>query len=264
MNGELLDLVQISSNAKAIIRGGSSEFSQAQYIESVKFFIKGQPTFIEKLVRGKDQKFREVASSVNDWYEYLVSCDTKDVFLSLGKVEEQDINLSAFANGVPKWCMLTMKDNGSLLAWYRRWYRDEYINKWHVEFYGLPSNLLDSGIIESAEGLKEALYSRLTDIIELSQNIREESWVSFFERARKKLVDDEPVVSNHISGSYPELNHRLIETVSLAWCFGGMGSWNDSPPYSAHTAGLDEEFKRVTEGLYNIFLDVIEATVNVY
>jgi len=264
MNGELLDLVHISSNAKSFLKCGISDYIKPQYTEEVKFFIKGEPTFIEKLVRGKDQKFMEVASTVIDWFEYLKGSNTKDVFLSLGKVEEQDINLSAFANGLLKWSILTKDSKGSLVAWYRSWYRDEYINKWHVELYGLPASIINSGIVESIDGLEEEMISSLTDIMELAVNIKEESWATFFDKARNKLVGKDVTVSSHISSSYPELNHRIIEAVSSGWCFGGMGSWNDSPPYSAHVAGLDENFRKVTEKLYSTYLIAIEATVNVY
>ncbi len=264
MNGELLDLVQISSNAKAFLNGGSYNYVVPQYTESVRFFIKGKPTFLESLVRGKNQEFTEVASSVTNWYEYLKEFDTKDVLLSLGMVEEQDVSLSAFANGVPKWSILTKDNKDLVVAWYRRWYRDEYINKWHVELYGVPAVITRSGLIESTDGLKETMISSLSDIIELSKNIKEESWAKFFENAKNKLIAEEDIISKNISCSYPELNHRLIEAVSSGWCFGGMGSWNDSPPYSAHVLGLDEEFKRVTENLYSTYLKAIEGTVNVY
>jgi len=34
--------------------------------------------------------------------------------------------------------------------------------------------------------------------------------------------------------------------------FGGMGSWNDSPPFSAHEHGLSDEFEKTTSALYEI------------
>jgi len=47
----------------------------------------------------------------------------------------------------------------------------------------------------------------------------------------------------------PEINARLFYSAKISNVFGGMGSWNDSPPYYAHEKGLEIEYDSLTEEL---------------
>jgi len=51
--------------------------------------------------------------------------------------------------------------------------------------------------------------------------------------------------------SLPE-RERLQLVCEQTQVFGGMGSWNDSPPFSAVEHGLLDEFETVTAALYEI------------
>ncbi|MGY3779490.1 hypothetical protein [Isobaculum melis] len=45
--------------------------------------------------------------------------------------------------------------------------------------------------------------------------------------------------------------HDKAKRVVAATCvFGGMGSWNDSPPYSAHQLDMEKEFEEITSTFY--------------
>jgi len=82
----------------------------------------------------------------------------------------------------------------------------------------------------------------LTDIAQLAEAIGEQHWKqAFFDRALQTLANE----------SLPE-RERLQLVCEQTQVFGGMGSWNDSPPFSAAEYGLLTEFETATEALYEI------------
>ena len=42
---------------------------------------------------------------------------------------------------------------------------------------------------------------------------------------------------------------QLLKAASIADVFGGMGSWNDSPPYIAHEKGMENEYNNLSNRL---------------
>ncbi|PWE17826.1 hypothetical protein DDZ18_05575 [Marinicauda salina] len=50
----------------------------------------------------------------------------------------------------------------------------------------------------------------------------------------------------------------LLEASTMAWVFGGMGSWNDFYPSEEKAA----EYERVSEALYRAIQDAQLAAVN--
>lgn len=84
----------------------------------------------------------------------------------------------------------------------------------------------------------------LTDIAQLAEAIGEQPWKqAFFDRALQTLANE----------SLPE-RERLQLVCERTHVFGGMGSWSDSPPFSAAEHGLLEEFGTATVALYEIRL----------
>ena len=82
----------------------------------------------------------------------------------------------------------------------------------------------------------------LTDIAQLAEAIGEQHWKqAFFDRALQTLANE----------SIPA-HKRLQLACEQTHVFGGMGSWNDSPPFSAAEHGLLEEFGTATAALYEI------------
>lgn len=47
----------------------------------------------------------------------------------------------------------------------------------------------------------------------------------------------------------PEANKRLFYASNISDVFGGMGSWNDSPPCYAYEKGLENEYKNLSSEL---------------
>ena len=90
--------------------------------------------------------------------------------------------------------------------------------------------------------LVRRFHQALTDISTLAEAIGELHWKrAFFDKAARTLENE----------SMP-FEERLRLACEQSHVFGGMGSWNDSPPFSAHEHGLSDEFEKTTSALYEI------------
>ena len=90
--------------------------------------------------------------------------------------------------------------------------------------------------------LVRRFHKALTDISTLAEAIGELHWKrAFFDKAAQTLENE----------SMP-FEKRLRLACEQSHVFGGMGSWNDSPPFSAHEHSLSDEFEKTTSALYEI------------
>ena len=90
--------------------------------------------------------------------------------------------------------------------------------------------------------LLQRFNQALADIAQIAEAIGEQHWKqAFFDRARQTLANE----------SLPE-RERLQLVCEQTRVFGGMGSWSDSPPFSAVEHGLLNEFEKATAALYEI------------
>jgi hypothetical protein len=72
-------------------------------------------------------------------------------------------------------------------------------------------------------------------------------------------LQGEKVTPNYKLGVLELLSNKqqtILNSLTWAWVFGGMGWWNDSPAYNAQQLGLSSEFDTITNKLYD---DVISA-----
>ncbi|OAM25856.1 NADH dehydrogenase [Eikenella sp. NML01-A-086] len=85
-------------------------------------------------------------------------------------------------------------------------------------------------------------HQALAEIAQLAGAIGEQHWQqAFFDKARHTLANEALLA-----------RERLRLACEQSHVFGGMGSWNDSPPFSAAEHGLLEEFEQTTAVLYEI------------
>ncbi|MNC34805.1 hypothetical protein D3C75_832590 [compost metagenome] len=105
----------------------------------------------------------------------------------------------------------------------------------------------------------------LRQIGELADAIEENFWTSnFFEPARGILNEKGPAaqLSFHLPAVYKDQARTLLNAVYKAWVFGGMGSWNDSPPYSAHLHDREQEYNLLSARLYEALVQCARGAVN--
>ena len=60
----------------------------------------------------------------------------------------------------------------------------------------------------------------------------------------------------------PPDSARLFLAASAADVFGGMGSWNDSPPWYAHDLGREEEYNQLSHELFVQSRNAVVYAVN--
>jgi len=124
---------------------------------------------------------------------------------------------------------------------------------------------IDINIEKHQFDLSELTYrltSALHNIGQLAHEIQMEFWkVNFFDKGIQ-ILDDVITTENQLSNIHSVDAQRLINAISISWVFGGMGSWNDSPPYYAHQNGKETEFNNYLNTLYETMMDCIEGSIN--
>lgn len=263
MNGELLHMIKIATNSNAYLNNKDIVEEDKDRYGSVNFYIMNEPSIINKILKFKGNKFELVANGEKEWYKYLSKRRIMKSYLNLGSTSSDDINLSAFANGLSKWIVVT-KSVDINISWHKKWSFDEKLKKWHIEYFGVPFKLSNITHTKDSSELIQLLNNSLREISDFARKIEFDSWGEYFEKGITLLYSAPNKDSKVLPYSYSNDSHRLLQSILGSWCFGGMGSWNDSPPYYAHEKGLEEEYNRITSQLYNSFLMVLECIVNDY
>lgn len=78
-------------------------------------------------------------------------------------------------------------------------------------------------------------------IAELADDIGETHWAKCFFRPAYLVLTD-----NALS-----IDEKLIKAIRYTQVFGGMGSWLDSPPFSAEIHQKTTEYDQLTDALYD-------------
>lgn len=260
MNSELLHIVKIVVNGNSYINKKSFISKNTEHIASVKFYVVKNSSKLMKLLK-KKVKFSKVASNEVDWYEYLVRSGCKRLYLDLGMTYADDRNLSAFANGLRKWRIVASYSDYSI-SWHKRWRYDNNTRKWTVEYYGKTVDKFHPHPTEEESKVFERLDNSLREISDFAEVIGFDWWSKYFYLGREKLKIETKKESDIIPESCDELYFKLLNAISCSWGFGGMGTWNDLPPYYAHEKGLDEEYDKVTNQLYESYMKTLEWLCN--
>lgn len=268
MNGELLHMAMLTAFGNQYICDSNSNcvIFKEQYMERVQFIKKEDNRNFRLLKRLFPNNTNKIlASSEKEWFRYLKENGCKSIkFIICGK-KIDDHNLIAFANGVQGWYINCIFNDYSEI-WVRDWQLDSKScpTKWNIYYYGAKTKLYNPH--DSTDGLdllKKQFDSILENIGEFAMLIGCQEWKKIFDKGRKTL-DCIPSNDSLLPDRYSVEAKQLIFAVRNSWVFGGMGSWNDSPPYYAHEMGKENEYKELTSLLYDTMLKCIQASVNSY
>ena len=248
MNGQLYHLIKvIDSSNKALKNMKIDKYKDEIYINSVLFETIIDNSFMSKIF--KKGEIKVIAKSVIEWHEHLKVKNCKRVYAKLG-VSADDRNLSGFANGVSGEVMVCIYND-----YYEVWRNEFHHNdkSWDIRYQMIQKNkgefiIVDVDYNRAIDNLIEC-YLKIGDF---AQDIKEEHWAKFFYSGKENL---ERIKSNK------EIEIEQL-VANIKWPFGGMGSWNDSPPYSAYQLGREEDFKLISDNLYKTIHAAIEATLN--
>lgn len=248
MDGQLHHLIKVVDlSNRALQNMQLDKYQEDEYIYSVLFEIMMENSLKSKMLNKPDIKI--VAKSLPEWYDYLKSRNCKRVYVRL-EINSDDRLLSAFANGVSGRVMICVYDD-----FFEIW-RNVFLvhgQGWNVRYQRLQkcNGVFNFDHVDCNHAIDHLIecYQRIGDFALV---INFEYWANFFYTGKEKL---EAMKKN---GEFDA--EQLL--ANIQWPFGGMGWWNDSPPYYAHDLGKEDEYDIVTDNLFKAIHVALEATVN--
>ncbi len=234
MNGETAELCALTANAKYALKHGCKlNCTTEKYVNSeiFRFLLRcpGNKEILEK--------------SPQSWFERLLSLELTDIFMLLPGNADNRMH-HGFVN-TQGGCILCLFKSGLVTFFTSKWSFDKELRMWNIEFTEREWENPPSGAPRFSDNTDE-FAKALTDIAELAVRIEESFWADIFRKA-KDILDGN---SEYDKMRLPERNLRLYSAAAKADVFGAIGSWNDSPPYSAHEKGLSDDYKRLSDELF--------------
>jgi len=247
MNGELLNLINLTIGLKQVLRG--------------KDFAPNLDGFPEKFVAEAHFEFAKARlfggknfDSLAKWIDELRRRNLKDVKL-ICQTEIKDLGFVGFSNAVHHVLLTSFpKDNS---GWISVWSFDAARQKWSIKYseqYHEHTRMLNVHCKDNSADFAEILQK----INDFALKIGENYWAeNHFQKALECLV--EPRVSDDV---LPQKNQQMLEAAKKSWVFGAMGSWTDSPPYASEQKGLRADYDNLSRRLYDEILHSVLFAVN--
>lgn len=247
MNGEVAELCALTACARIALKSGAEpEYSMGKYISSERFVF-------------LPQGHREIVEdSVEKWYGRLKASGLNDIFMLLPG-RDRVLNAYSNANGG---CIVCFFDSGHVTYFTSRWRFDDIKKSWDIEFS--ESEWSDPPRSKPIfDDNTEEFKAALSDIAQLAERIDQGSWADIFRRAGEILDGRRECEDRFLNfPDIPEKNRRMYCAAAKADVFGGMGSWNDSPPYYAYEKGLTDEYNRFSNELFSQIQRALLYAVN--
>ena len=231
MNGELQDLCDLALSANRALKEKSAfQTETAPYILSRRFIFSEQFGF---------------AGSAEQWFSVSVKRGMHAVNLIVPVKYEKRGHLG-FANESRAYLVLYRKDRGpSVLTPF--WNYDQQKKGWNITYR--EREWVDKPVEPPVFADEtEAFEAVLKEIEDLAEEIHEPFFASRFSAAGKILTGKTETEHKRMA-ELPEPYGRILEAVSCSDVFGGMGSWNDCPPFEAREIGRGEDYERLSDEL---------------
>ncbi len=281
MTGAMLTCVALAKAARGCLRGRGSPESLGDGRVVAPFahrvvFTEGED--------GSAGSPRCVADDPESWLRLLMATGARDAWVVHEVAGDRAVPervAAAFANAGGPWGVHVRRDDGADV-WIPRmryaaaedpgrssWWRRTFFPKsaardsrpWQVTFTRFPLHGAAATMIPRAD--LPACSSRLRDALvqnrEFARTWRLKPWASHFGKALGRL-DGEPASRTDDSSVGPrgvidDAAERLLEAAAMAWCFGGMGTWNDI--HVDDRVGQEKQFSLATE-LYEAVVDAVQ------
>ena len=236
MNGELMNMVQMTIMAKYYIRTGemNESLTNNSKIGSMHF------TFAEQDF-GEKAPAAEIDSKA-EWLKMLVKRGAEDVKLLV--IDEIDnFDRLALVNGMP--CCMLCFYVGGVTSWNKKWSYNDETKAWDVHFvetvcHNTPPEK------PKFQDITQPFVTLLERIRGLAQKLGLGEFAFKFSAALGSLQAD----FVHGDAAMTPAHHRLLSAAIQAYVFGGEGSWNDKAKFAAAGKGLSEEYQELTSDLY--------------
>ncbi len=206
----------------------------------------------------------EATADADAWLRQLKAAGVKrlELLVSIHEVDGQPARtVAGFANAPFKMILARGAGNNSL--WRSQWSmvpQETGHNTWSVA-YG--RKLLDRVGPHKASAdvhlCLDALVNALQGCLAFCKNQGLDDWARFFHDAATFEPDERSVCLPEAGFDIDA--HHLLRMGQRAWCFGGMGSWNDQ---SFSDPVVAAEYEKVSEALFRVLLISSEAAANAY
>ena len=234
MNGQLYNLLRIASYSNHHLIDTPFDFPEEKYIGSIQF-IDNTKTRCTDLI---------------EWQSDLKSKQCHRVYVKL-IVKDDDRNKSGFVNASAGQFLIC-----DFLTYFEIWRNDFEIveGKWQVT-YRLVKTIQECFKTDETPYLDvlNKTIKAYNTLAHFASDIDETHWSKFFITGYDNLMGYKEKQVFEI--------YQLVELIQ--WPFGAMGSWNDSPFYSAHEKNRSDDFDLFSDRLFVSIHQLLEATINV-
>ncbi len=234
MNIEIVQICDITLAVKFALKTKTNiEYFPFEYERNIEFlFSKNKIDFLEKNYK---------AGNIEEWFDYCLNLGLEDIKILL-PVSSKNLNIPNDLN-TNKIKFICLFKNNLILY---------FTPKWDIYTAHKYENSINGKLkfYDNTEDFKNVL----SKIATLADKIHFQNFKNIFRKAFNILNGESfENIRNTLYGQtlfkIPEINARLFYSAKISNVFGGMGSWNDSPPYYAHEKGLESEYDSLTEEL---------------
>ena len=241
MNKEIIQICNIAIAVKFALKTKTKiEYFPFEYEKNIEFlFSNNKLNFLEKNYK---------ARNIEEWFDYCLNLGLEDIKILL-PVSSKNLNVpnDLNTNNIKFICYFK---NNLILYFTPKW--KQISGGWNIYTAKKYENFINGKLkfYDNAEDFKNVL----SKIATLADKINFPNFGNIFRKAFSILNGESfENIRNTFYGEtlfkIPKINARLFYSAKISNVFGGMGSWNDSPPYYAHKKGLEIEYDNLSEEL---------------
>lgn len=253
MNGEMYQICSIVAASKKAIQSGSIiKYTPTIYENTVTFSFLPE----KKLFRTK----KYTAPNVSAWFTYMEKKGLLDIKF-LCPITVKNRQLLGFSNTAESSILCFFK-SGKVSYFVADWQFDSEKKLWNILY---SEHELTNPPPEKPrfENNTDSFRQVLSEIQILADQIGCKHFAQIFNSSQNLLDGSNEYPDEKYGLALPQIPQdklQIFEAASCADVFGGMGTWNDSPPCMAHEKGLEKEYENLSnELLKNIRLALLYA-----
>jgi hypothetical protein len=237
MTGTVAQIVALISHGNNYLENGPpdpdvfSRNSAFQFCNRVEFWDAGYPR------RFFPPRSKLVSTGPTEWFEYLRLSGANHLsFKYVHSAEEgvRDYMMAGFVGGGGEW-LIEERVGDQRIEWGSHWEladeNDSEKKIWRVSYRArrTPRSIeVHAASLDSSRERLERALKKITRFA-IANNL---GWVEHFEGALKALSSESPESGFFhqdllVPGRYSREQRQLFYSAGRAWCFGGMGWWND-------------------------------------
>ena len=242
MNKEIIQICNIAIAVKFALKTKTKiKYFPFEYEKNIEFlFSENKLNLLEKNYKTRN---------IEEWFDYCLNLGLEDIKILL-PVSSKNLNIPNDLN-TSKIKIICYFKNNLILYFTPKW--EDYNNEWYIiytEHEWEPPLKSKPKFYDNTEDFKDVLNR----IAILADKIDFQNFGNIFRKAID-ILNGEKVenIQKTFYGLYfselPKINKHLFYASDISDVFGGMGSWNDSPPYYAYKKGLEIEYDNLSKEL---------------